>query len=157
MKKLKPGRKYLVIDACVARSAGETQHPVSSACRVFLEYVREFCHNAVASEELMTEWKRHQSRFTRKWLHSMAARRKALRKIETRPMSVDFSSLTAKGQKAVEKDLFLLETAMAADKIIVTLDEALYKALGTTSQGKRLRAQLKWHDPLSNAASELLS
>jgi predicted nucleic acid-binding protein len=157
MKKLKPGRKYLVIDACVARSAGETQHPVSSACRDFLDYVLEFCHNAVASEELMAEWKHHQSRFTRKWRFSMAARRKPLRTIETQPLSVDFSRFSEKAAKAIEKDLFLLETAMAADKIIVTLDQALYDALGTVKHGEKLRKALKWHDPIKSSQSELLS
>jgi hypothetical protein len=156
MKKLPGNRKYLVIDASVARSAGETQHPVSSACREFLTYVCDFCHNAVASFELMAEWKRHQSRFTRKWRRSMAARRKALRQIETTPLSVDYSSFTEKSEKAVKKDLFLLETAIAADKIIVTLDKAFYEALGTTPQGQTLLNRIRWYNPLTKTPEDLL-
>ena len=33
------GSRRLVIDADVVHSAGETEHPVSSACRRFLETV----------------------------------------------------------------------------------------------------------------------
>ena len=38
------GSRRLVIDADVVHSAGETEHPVSSACRRFLETVLDVGH-----------------------------------------------------------------------------------------------------------------
>lgn len=39
--------KRLVIDACVARSAGETDHPISAACRGYLLDILAICHKIV--------------------------------------------------------------------------------------------------------------
>ena len=70
----KSGRR-LVIDADVARSAGETKHPVSSACRQFLDAVTECRHRVVMTPEIQEEWRRHASRYTYRWLRRMFARR----------------------------------------------------------------------------------
>ena len=156
MKKLSGKRKYLVIDASVARSAGETEHPVSSSCRNLLIKVLEICHNAVASTELMAEWKRHQSRFTRKWCRSMAARRKPLLRIETEPVDIDLSDFPEKLKNAVSKDIFLIEAALAADQIIITLDKAFYNALGSTPSGTALRNRITWYDPITKTPENLL-
>ena len=43
----KQGRRRLVIDAKVARSAGETEHRVSSACWEFLDTTTLFGHRVV--------------------------------------------------------------------------------------------------------------
>ena len=45
------GRRRLVIDATVAHSAGETEHPVSSACRKFLSTTTELGHRVVMTAE----------------------------------------------------------------------------------------------------------
>ena len=55
------GRRRLVIDADVARSAGETEHPVSSACGKFLSTTTELGHRVV-----MTAESGH-----RPWLHAV--------------------------------------------------------------------------------------
>ena len=69
----------LVIDASIARAAGRTDHPISKACRDFLEDVLKICHHVVLTKETSEEWKRHQSKFTLLWRSSMFARKKVER------------------------------------------------------------------------------
>ena len=49
------GSRRLVIDADVVHSAGETEHPVSSACRRFLETVLDVGHQVVMTDAIMAE------------------------------------------------------------------------------------------------------
>ena len=69
------GGRRLVIDADVARSAGETEYAVSSACRQFLDAVTEYRHRVVITPELQNEWREHASRYPNRWLRRMYARR----------------------------------------------------------------------------------
>ena len=55
MAKQRPRR--LVIDADVAHSAGESEHPISSACRKFLDTVLSVGHHVVMSEAIQEEWR----------------------------------------------------------------------------------------------------
>lgn len=138
--------KRLVIDASVARAAGETEHPVSSSCRRFLQDVRDICHRAVVTPTIDEEWERHQSRFFRKWCRSMTAKKK-LEKITPNPLNLDLDCFGQEERNAIEKDLCLLEAAIAADKMLVTLDDSLRAALESTPQGRRFLKQLHWCNP----------
>ena len=153
MKKAPP--RLLAIDASVARAAGETVHPVSSACREFLLAVLRICHRAVVCDEMRDEWQRHQSKFTRKWRCSMAARKKPLRDVCKVETGLDLQAFASRQREAIEKDMPLLETALAAGGEIVTLDEALYKALGSAPQGERLRDRFTWHNPVTDGTAHL--
>jgi hypothetical protein len=101
--------RILVIDASVARSAGISENPVSSATRQFLE------------------WRRHQSKFAKRWRVAMYAKKK----IVTLQEHVDAglrarimrTSRTDDQSQAVLKDLPLIEAALRADHIIVSRDE----------------------------------
>ena len=147
--------RLLVIDASVARAAGETEHPVSSACRQFLLEVLAICHRVVVSPAMREEWQRHQSRFTRKWRVSMAARQKPLRDITPAPAGLDLDAFAAPRREAVEKDLCVLEAALATDHEIVTLDDALREALGSAPHGARLRDRITWHNPVTDGTGGL--
>lgn len=153
MTKKKP--RELVVDACVARSAGETEHPVSSACRVLLRHILEICHHVVLDRNLSDEWGRHQSRFTRKWRREMAARQKPLRVIVPDPSGLGLEKFPEDARMAVEKDLHVLETALSSGQEIVTSDDALFRALGTIKAGERLRTRITWHHPVRDGISNL--
>jgi hypothetical protein len=140
----------IVIDASVARSAGETEHPVSSACRKYLLAVLEKCHRAVVTDDILEEWDRHQSNFTRKWRRSMAARKKPLSTVEPTPVNLDLEAFSEVHRAAVEKDLRLLEAAIATDRVIATRDDAFRVALGTTRRGRSVRDRLTWHNPVTD-------
>jgi hypothetical protein len=47
--------RRLIIDASVMRSAGETEHPVSKACRNTLFEVLKICHKVAVTTELLEE------------------------------------------------------------------------------------------------------
>ena len=148
--------RLLVIDASVLQSAGESEHPVSSACRETLNAVLRICHHAAITEDIRAEWRRHRSRFARKWEVSMVARRKAP---VIAPAQVPFSgrSLSAADRAAVKKDLPLLQAGLAADGIIVTRDEALKRVLVKTRDGKGILKRLRWINPTREGAAALES
>lgn len=149
------GRRALVVDASVARAAGETEHPRSKACRDFLTAILDICHRVVVNPVIRGEWKRHQSRFTSKWRVSMAARRKPLNDHPAAPTGLRLEEFPESARKAIEKDLCLIETALAADKEIVTLDRKLYEALGEAPSGERVRDEITWHDPVVDGTAKL--
>jgi hypothetical protein len=149
--------RLLVIDASVARSAGETEHPVSSACRECLQAVLTICHRVVITEPIKSEWDRHMSRFTRKWRLSMAARRKWNRDLEPAEITLNIGAFPKKAQEEIEKDRHLLEAAVAADRVILTLDDSLRSALNQTQEGSKFFKSIKWLNPVHDGIEMLKS
>ena len=153
MTRKKP--RELVVDACVAMAAGESEKPLSSACRVLLRHILEICHHVVLDRNLSDEWGRHQSRFTRKWRLAMAARQKPLRVIVPKATGLNLEDFPEDARAAVEKDLHVLETALASGRELVTSDDALFRALGAIRAGEKLRDRITWHHPVRNGISNL--
>ena len=73
-----PRSSALVIDASVLRGAGETEHPVSGACRDFLEMIRAGSFRVATSPELKAERDRHASRFASRWFNNMVATKRLI-------------------------------------------------------------------------------
>jgi hypothetical protein len=120
--------RSLVIDASIARAAGDTSmHPTSKCCREFLQSVLEICHRAVMSMPIKQEWDKHQSHFARQWRIQMVARKKleilnlvSHHSLESRLQNVESNpSLSA----IMEKDRILLEAALCSENRIASLDE----------------------------------
>ena len=143
--------RLLVIDANILRSAGETEHPVSSACRNFLNRVLEICDRMVLTQQIHKEWKEHASRFSRKWRRSMAARRKTV-KVSPKEVPLNKTSLSDKDCDIIEKDWHLVEAAFAADGIIVTRDKEFRRVLEKTEHGGRLKC-IKWVNPVKESGT----
>ncbi|MGO8786191.1 MAG: hypothetical protein ACLQVL_02245 [Terriglobia bacterium] len=143
--------KRLVIDASIARAAGRTDHPISKACRVFLEGVLKICHHVVLTKEISEEWKRHQSKFTVLWRSSMVARKKvAWRKVarnsavRTRIQDLDFSE---KECAAILKDAHLIEAALETDLAVASLDETARGLLRRAAQDVKALKRVLWVNP----------
>ena len=121
--------KRLVIDASIAAAAGRTDHPISKACRVFLESVLKVCHHTVLTSSITEEWNNHQSRFTLSWRSSMIARKKVARPDVTPSDAlrngIQSSGLTEKECTAALKDAHLVEAALMNDLRVVSLDETV--------------------------------
>ncbi|HKH44188.1 MAG TPA: hypothetical protein VKM72_05940 [Thermoanaerobaculia bacterium] len=123
--------RRLVVDASVARSAGHYPVPgfVSSPCRAVLDAILEVRHSIALDEEGLREWKRHRSRYARGWLVRMFARRLALLVGNVRDdhlrARIRESALTPSDWKSLEKDCHLVETALKADRIVISRDEAV--------------------------------
>ncbi len=138
--------KALVIDASVARSCGgeDATYPTAKYCRDFLNAVLTICYSMVLTDEIKTEWDKHQSTYARKWRATMIAKRKikyrnnitlkGLRqKVEQLQITEQNSSQSEdiqqteshKLREAIWKDICLLEAAIATDKMIMSLDDKM--------------------------------
>jgi len=112
--------KRLVIDASVASAAGLTMKPDSRRCREFLQAVLRISHRATMTPLLRVEWKRHQSLFARAWLAEMTTRAKVEAIADV--LSAELRA-QAPGTVSAQKDLHLIEAALATDKIVISLDD----------------------------------
>ena len=148
MAKQRPRR--LVIDADVAHSAGESEHPISSACRKFLDTVLSVGHHVVMSEAIQEEWRRHRSRYSLKWLTRMSARRRVDRnKIERdEDLRERIDEVVPPEQKEdVDKDVHLIEAAVATDRLVASQDERARGAFGNASANVGELKQIVWVNP----------
>jgi hypothetical protein len=144
----------LGIDASIARAAGETEHPVSSACRSFLQEVLNICHRVVMTPEISAQWKKHRSRFAYGWLASMTARKKVVRPdpVEDAGLRQTIHSLelTDNVREAILKDIHLVEAAFATDHAVASLDDtARWNLRQITEHVKSLRS-LVWVNPIKD-------
>jgi len=147
----------LVVDASVARSAGETEHPVSSCCRSVLVSIRDICHRVIMTEAIQEEWHHHASNFTRRWLVSMYARRKVHRCEGMHLSHLDQAceGLSAGEQDGLRKDLCLVEAACAGDGIIVTRDDAIRGIWHKCHDRLVLAKPVKWINPVTDGIQPL--
>lgn len=145
-----------MIDADVAHSAGETQHPDSSNCRKFLESVSNNQHILVMTEAIREEWNRHQSRYSRRWRKLMFSRGRfeivridEKEKIERR--LPDFG-LTDKQEKIALKDCHLIDAALKTDKIIASSDKRARDVFSIAAVKAKILKPLTWVNPKTMAA-----
>jgi hypothetical protein len=147
----------LVVDASVARSAGETEHPVSSCCRNSLLAILTICHRVVMTEAVQNEWNRHTSRFTRKWFRSMVAKKKVHRCEGLQLSHVDEAceGLSAAEQDGLRKDLCLVEAACAGDGIVVTRDDAIQGIWHKCHNRLCAPKSITWINPVTDSVQAL--
>ncbi len=152
-------RKVLVIDASVAQSAGTREHPVSKACREFLEGVFDICHSIVMSPDLIVEWEKHATLFTQRWLRAMREATKVDLK-EVPPDSGLRAAILALAQdeghaKAMLKDAHLVEGAIKADLVVVSLDERARRHFKTAARLVPSLRQVVWVNPVERDENAL--
>lgn len=144
--------KCIVIDASIAKSAGETQHPVSSACRDFLLAILKICHRVVLNKDITGEWDKHQSYFSLKWRSTMIAKKKVCFIDCDNIISdehIEASSHCAEPKKrASKKDCFLINSALLADGIVASLDEKARAAFIELSKDIRKIRSVAWVNPV---------
>ena len=114
-----PSRR-LVLDASLASAAGQTLHPNSFRSREFLSEVLKISHQVVMTVALAQEWDRHQSLFAFRWRAEMRSRAKIVDLADIENEEVRRQVAVS---KAIQKDLHLVEAALATDKIVVSLDD----------------------------------
>ena len=120
------GSRRLVIDADVMRSAGETDHPISSACRRFLETVLDVGHHVVMTDAILEEWRHHMSKYSRIWRRRMYGRRLVIQiEVNDETLRGRIDAAVHRDQKAIaEKDVHLIEAAIATDRLVTSQDES---------------------------------
>lgn len=148
----------LVIDADIAHSAGESQHPDSSNCRKFLESVHDNKHILIMTGAIREEWNRHQSRYSRRWRKLMFSRGQfeIVRIDENEKIEKILSDfgLTETQEKIALKDSHLIDTAVKSDKIIASADDTARNVFSIAAIKAKILKNLIWVNP-KKIASEL--
>lgn len=127
--------KHFVIDADIARASGETVHPVSSSCRAVLSAIKSSKHNISMCPTLLSEWRKHNSKFAKMWLSSMIASKRASI-IENKNIIKEeiYNSITESREKDIAlKDAHLLDIAIEHDQIITSNDNTARKVFSDMS------------------------
>lgn len=138
----------LVVDASIARAAGETQHPTSKLCRETLDIVLTKKYVLVLSRAIADEWKTHRSVYATTWLSTMIAKRRIVR-VEGEPLQTFRNTLATielgdADMRAMMKDVHLIEAALSFDRRIFSLDEAARLLFIGASAGVGELRQLIW-------------
>lgn len=152
-------RKRLVVDASVGKAAGDENAEAESSkcCRDFLMAMYEICHKAVDTPEIRDEWKRHDSRYFRRWRTQMEMKDKMWRPDEDslseasrdlRDLVVEVIPATdARMRRELAKDCHLLAAALEADQIVISLDENAHVGFRRISPRRTSVARINWVNP----------
>ena len=142
--------RRLVIDADVAKSAGESEHLTSRACRKFLEAVLNVGHRVVMTDAIREEWHRHMSPYSRKWQTRMWGRRRVdfIEGERDEQLRQRIDGAVTRDQKAiVAKDIHLIEAAIATDRLITSRDKRARRAFGDAADAMSELRRVVWVDP----------
>jgi hypothetical protein len=150
----KKAPKCLVIDTDIARAAGESNSLslISSNCRGFMHtMLEETKHKVVLTKEIQIEWNKHQSRATLRWRHTMVAQKRVCiiqtsADQELRQYTEQCAPSENK-RNAMLKDIHLVEAALLADNIVVSMDEVVRSCFHDLSQQAHQLKQLTWVNP----------
>ena len=142
--------KRLVIDTDVARAVGNKDcvHPTGQRCRDFLEAVRKNDLRVVMTPEIEDEWRRHQSRFTRKWRLRMYAKKNIVRIEPTSNQALlNRVDATDKGMAAMIKDWRFVEAAMENDRTVASRDDVVRKLFSKACDQVGQLREIVWVNP----------
>jgi len=109
------------------------------------------------SPVLEDEWRKHQSRYARKWLSDMYARRRIARvvpKTDIQLRKATAKLATEKQRQAVQKDWHLVETAAASDHRVVSSDLRIKELLVSMVPDVAYLARLHWTCPADDGCCE---
>lgn len=148
-------RRVLVVDTSVLVNAAGGQDakvPTSINCLAVTEAIYTICHKVAVSPMLQTEWDNHASVYSRKWQAAMLRRGKiVLVEAKERPgirqkVLEKYEHATAK-QDAVLKDFHLVEAAIEADRIVISLDNTVRDLFGGACDEDDKLSEIMWVHP----------
>ena len=146
--------KCLVIDTDIARAAGggNTQREPSKSCRVFMDTMLDHTqHKVVLTRAIQEEWNKHQSIATSTWRRTMIAQKRMClihAPADTRlRQKVEQCASSENKRKAMLKDIHLMEAAIQADKIVISMDETVRNCFREITHKIRPMAYIAWVNP----------
>jgi hypothetical protein len=147
--------RRLVVDTNVARSASESEKPVSDACRQVLQTMLSEQHRVVLSATQYWEWQKHQSGFSKNWLRQMVGRKLHV-VLSPEPDSglterIYTLDCTEKAQAEMLKDVHLLENALASDDVVLSQETNVFGLLCTHAAALRVPRPVAWVNPVDDA------
>jgi predicted nucleic acid-binding protein len=148
--------KRLVIDTSVASGAGRetATHPEAKDCRDLLQLILSLGHKIVINDEINEELKKHASGFFISWLSGMQRKRRIVRVGKNDNSFLDIKAQienlakTYENREAMKKDCFLLELALAHDKIVISKDEKVRKLFREISAQVTEIRDVNWINPI---------
>lgn len=146
--------RTIIVDASVARSSGTTDHPVSKACRDFLQEMYSVGHKAAFDAALAAEWKKHQSGYALRWFGLMKSRRRVISvkcpspdKRYLEKLITEAANLSVKEQQAAQKDAHLVRGAWVADGLVSSLDDTVRNIFASMSGDCGRLGGIVWVNP----------
>jgi len=141
----------------VARSASESQHPVSDACRRVLETMMHEQHRVVLSATQYWEWQKHQSGYAKNWLARMMGKKLHV-VLPAEPDSgltdrIHALDCTDKARREMLKDVHLLENALATDHAVVSQETNVLALFITHAQPMGIPRPVAWVNPAAEPDS----
>lgn len=162
--------KILVIDANIAQAAGtipknEVENNPnkrgSSACREVLDEIFEVGHSILLSPALNTEWDDHKSGYTARWLVAMTKRGRVQRRDvpENQQLREQITqhAETPEINAIMQKDVHLIETAQAADKIVLSMDDKVRRHFKIVSVKIQQLKEISWANPHPDRQEAVIS
>lgn len=144
----------VVVDASVARAAGETIHPTSKSCRDFMIEFRNTKNKIVMSNKIFEEWKKHQSRFALQWRANLIASKRWIKvddvEIEAIRECLELKAPSQKAKNEILKDLHLVEAAIQTDKLIVSCDNKMRVLLSKLTNDSKELNDIVWVNPVND-------
>jgi hypothetical protein len=150
----KKAPKCLVIDTDIARAAGggNTQREPSKSCRVFMDTMLDHTqHKVVLTRAIQEEWNKHQSLTTLSWRATMIAQKRVC--LIRAPADDDLRSKVEQcassenKREAMFKDIHLVEAALQAAKIVISMDETVRQCFREVTHKIRPLAFIAWVNP----------
>lgn len=158
---MKFNASHIVIDADVARSAGGSEHPVSKSARTLLQDVAESGMPVAFCPILLSEWRKHRSQLSARWLSSMVARKKfhCVTPIANTQAEIQKSGLSEGDQAIAQKDAHVIDIAIATGKFVTSNDKIARGVFSAIAQNTALLDGLIWAVPTdcSDALADLLA
>jgi hypothetical protein len=144
----------VVIDADVARAAGLSEKPVSSNARQLMDGMLKSKMKIVLNPALRSEWDKHASNFSTKWLASMVAKRQFVyvkNAPELMRAAIDAAPLAEKDQVIAKKDAHLVDLALASERFIASNDVAARTVFCALAKHTTLLNEVVWAVPTESA------
>lgn len=143
---------HFIVDADVARSAGLSEHPVSSGSRYLLESISKKGHKAAMCPKLLQEWKQHKSLFSKRWLASMIAKKKIAFINPNAKIKIFIEENVSEGKDKdiALKDSHLIDAALETDKIITSNDSTAKAVFCTLSKKNGEISQISWFNAVTD-------
>lgn len=148
----------LVVDANVAIAAGQSEHPVSSRCREFLDKVIKGDFRVIMTKDIEYEWKDptkpRQTNTSRRWLVRLYSEKKVDwqddvfdSELRDELDALDDDEYSAKMRLLMLEDVHLLEAALATDRNVSSLDEAVRKLFNRAAVSVDKIKVIVWRNP----------
>lgn len=140
----------VVVDTSVMCAAGVSDAPSAAHARMALSVIRASALRIAVAALLLEEWRLHMSTFSRKWLVSMYSRKHVVRVQPLDcPSLIEAVALLEPPSRrnAADKDAHLLQTALAADRRVVSFDDKARRFFSEVAVSCHEIRSILWANP----------